>query len=80
VASSAHEAGRQDALTAFLEARLDEGYLVETRTNTQAIIVRPGKRMWSLSRFGRQEQSDRQVVEVDSVGKVTTSPAEPLRY
>jgi len=80
VASRPQEALRQDALSAFLEARLDEGYLVETRTNTQAIIVRPAKRTWSLARFGRQEPPDRQVIEVDSVGNVTASVAEPLRY
>jgi hypothetical protein len=80
VASSPHEVVRQDALAAFLEARLDEGYLVETRTTTQAIIVRPAKRTWTLARFGRQEPPDRQVIEVDSVGNVTASVAEPLRY
>jgi hypothetical protein len=80
VANSAQETVRQDALTAFLEARLDEGYLVETRTDTHAIIVRPAKRAWTLARFGRQQAADRQVIEVDSTGSVTASPAEPLRH
>ena len=80
MASNAQEALRQDALTAFLEARLDEGYLVETRTNTQAIIIRKPKRSWGLTRFGRQDPPDRQVIEVDSAGVIKASPAEPLRH
>jgi hypothetical protein len=79
VASSAQEALRQDALAAYLEARLDEGYLVETRTKTQAIIVRPKKRKRTLFGYGRAGSPDRQVIEVDDVANVTASPAEPRR-
>jgi hypothetical protein len=70
---------RKNALTAFLEERVAEGFRVETRTSTHAIIA-PAKRPWSfIDRFRKAESSGRQVVEVDEHGTVTTSPAEPLR-
>ena len=70
---------RRDALTAFLDARLDEGYLVETRTDTQAIIVEGGASASFLSRFRPRSTRTRQVVAVDAAGKVTVAPAVPLR-
>ena len=72
MANEAH-ALRRDALTAFLEARLDEGYLVETRTDTQAIIVQ------RTSLFRRFRPRVRQLVAVDAAGEVTVEPALPLR-
>jgi hypothetical protein len=69
---------RANALTAFLEERAAEGFDVETRTATHAIIVRSPRRSSFLSRF-RAAPAERCVVEVDEHGHVTTSPAEPLR-
>jgi len=69
---------RRDALTAFLETRVDEGFKIESRTPTQAIVV--PARSWSLlARFRKAETPGRQVVSVDVTGQVTMSPAEPLR-
>lgn len=73
------QALRRDALTAFLDARLDEGYLVETRTDTQAIIVNGGGRTSFFGRFRPQPARVRQVVAVDAAGNVTVEPAIPLR-
>lgn len=70
---------RRDALTAFLGARLAEGYLVETRTDTHAIIVQADEPSSFFGRFRRQAPRDRQVVAVDASGAVTASPAVPLR-
>lgn len=70
---------RRDALTAFLEARLGEGFRIETRTDTHAIIVPAGRR-WSV--FGRLRKAKapvRNVISVDEHGEVTMTPAEPLR-
>jgi hypothetical protein len=73
-----HETFRRDALTAFLETRVDEGFTIESRTPTQAILV--PARSWSvLSRFRKTGSPGRQVVSVDVAGNVTMSPAEPLR-
>jgi hypothetical protein len=77
--SESREELRKNALTAFLEERVGEGFRVETRIDTHAIIA-PAKRPWSfLDRFRAAESSGRQVVEVDEHGEVTMSPAEPLR-
>jgi hypothetical protein len=69
---------RRSALTAFLDARVREGYRVETRTDTHAIIAPAGRRSL-LDVFRRQEVPVRQVISVDSEGVVSMRPAEPLR-
>lgn len=78
MASEVH-ARRRDALTAFLDARLHEGYLVETRTDTQAIIVQGGEPTSFLGRFRPRAPRVRQVVAVDAAGEVTVEPAAPRR-
>ncbi len=76
--TESNETFRQDALTAFLETRVDEGFTIESRTPTQAILV--PTRSWSLlARFRKADSPGRQVVSVDVDGEVTMSPAEPLR-
>ena len=74
------EEARKEALSAFLEARLAEGYRIETRTDTHAIIA-PAERARSfLDRLRRPKTSERQVVAVNEHGEVTMAPAEPLRF
>ena len=67
---------RTSALTLFLEARVEEGYVIETRTDTHAIIA-PAGGLSSLNPF--RKASGRLVISVDDEGNVTTEPAEPLR-
>ena len=69
---------RNAALTAFLDERLSHGYLIETRTATQAVIVRR-RRPFPLGRIGR-DAGERLVVSVDSEGTVTAIAAEPRRW
>jgi hypothetical protein len=70
---------RKNALDAFLEAKVREGFRVETHTNTHAIIA-PGPAGRSLlSRFRRRGADGRFVVSVDERGEVTMIPAEPRR-
>lgn len=76
---SENAALRRDALTAFLAARLEEGYLVETRTDTQAIIVHGGVPTSFFGRLRHQAPPIREVVAVDAAGTVTVEPAIPLR-
>jgi hypothetical protein len=71
--------GRNAALTAFLEERAAAGYLVETRTATQAVIVRRGT-LFRLGRIRRGRAEDRLVVSVDSDGAITATAAEPRRW
>jgi hypothetical protein len=70
------EETRAHALTLFLEARVKEGYLVETRADTHAIIA-PARGWSSLNPF--RKASGRHVISVDDEGNVTMAPAEPTR-
>jgi hypothetical protein len=66
--------GRKNALDEFLETKLQEGFEIETHTDTHAIVVRKS----FLSRF-RARSANRYVVSVDEHGQVTMIPAEPKR-
>jgi hypothetical protein len=57
---------RKDALDAFLDAKVEEGFQIETHTDVHAIIAGP-------------KGASRYVVEVDVDGVVSTRPAEPRR-
>jgi hypothetical protein len=64
---------RKDALDAFLEIKLREGFDVETRTDTHAVVAR------RRSFLNRLRGPDRYVLSVDEHGGVTMTPAEPKR-
>ena len=68
-------AHRKAALDAFLETKLQEGFAIETHTDTHAIVVEK-KSFWS--RF-REHGANRYVVSVDENGEVSMIPAEPKR-
>jgi hypothetical protein len=67
---------RKDGLDAFLEGKLAEGFAIETRTDTHAIISRRPK---GLRRFTGGRDPGRFVVEVDEAGRATMRQAEPRR-
>ena len=67
--------GRKNALDAFLESKVQEGYEVETHTDTHAIVV---EQKSFRSRF-RPRGANRYVVSVDENGEVTMIPAERKR-
>jgi hypothetical protein len=67
---------RRDGLDAFLDQKVEEGYVIETRTDTHAIISRRPK---TLRRFTSRADPGRYVVEVDEDGVATMRPAEPRR-
>jgi hypothetical protein len=73
------EEHRKSALTSFLDARVREGYSVETRTDTHAIIAPPHRRRSFLDLLRKPKVPARQVVSVDSAGEVSMRPAEPVR-
>ncbi len=67
---------RKEGLDAFLDQKVAEGYVIETRTDTHAIIsLRPK----GLKRFTSGADPGRFVVEVDEDGSATMRPAEPRR-
>lgn len=67
---------RKKGLDAFLAERVAEGYSVETRSDTHAIVARRPK---GLRRFRRADDPGRFVVEVDEAGAASMRPAEPRR-
>lgn len=67
---------RRQGLDAFLEQKVAEGYVIETRTDTHAIISQRPK---GLKRFTGGADPGRFVVEVDEAGSATMRPAEPRR-
>ena len=58
----------------FLEERLLEGFVIETRTDTHAIIGPASRRYYPF-----RKAAGRHVISVDDEGNVTMAPAEPLR-
>jgi hypothetical protein len=66
---------RAAALEAFLAIKSREGFGIETRTDTHAIVVEPR----SFVRRLRLGSAARYVVSVDEHGQVTMIPAEPKR-
>lgn len=70
---------RRRSLTAFLDERMREGYSVETRTDTHAIIGPPERRRSLRDLLRKPSPLERQVVSVDRDGQVSVRPAEPLR-
>jgi hypothetical protein len=67
---------REQGLDAFLDQKVAEGYVIETRTATHAII---SQRPRGLKRFTSGADAGRFVVEVDEDGSATMRPAEPRR-
>jgi len=67
---------RREGLDAFLDQKVEEGYVIESRTNTHAII---SQRPRGLKRFTSGADPGRYVVEVDEEGRTTMRPAEPRR-
>jgi hypothetical protein len=67
---------RKGSLDAFLNEKLAEGFTIERRTDTHAIIFRRPK---GLRRFTSGHDPGRFVVEVDEDGRATMREAEPRR-
>jgi len=55
---------RRDALSQAVDSRLEQGYTVESRDDTQAVLLMKGRK-----RFMRASSESRQLVTVDETGK-----------
>jgi hypothetical protein len=67
---------RKDGLDVFLDQKVEEGYTIESRTDTHAIIALRPK---GFRRFMSGADPGRFVVEVDEDGFAKMRPAEPRR-
>jgi hypothetical protein len=70
---------RRVALDTYLADCEQEGFEVETRTSTQAVIVRRGRGFLRRPRT-KKHNDDRIVVWVDEHGAVSTRSIEPRRW
>jgi ABC-type phosphate/phosphonate transport system ATPase subunit len=71
---------RAAALDAYLARQALEGFRVETRSRTQAVIVRRHRLHFALRWVTRGRAEQRLVVSVDEHGEVTSLAAEPVRW
>jgi hypothetical protein len=77
--NGARNESRTAALDAYLARREADGYVIETRTPVQAVIVRRRRDLtkW-FTRTGSGER--RLVISVDEHGEVSAVAAEPRRW
>jgi hypothetical protein len=68
---------RKEALDSFLAKKVAEGFGIETRSDTHAIITDAGQPFWR--RVHRGGRPRRHVIQVDEHGAVTMSVAERRR-
>jgi hypothetical protein len=71
---------RVTALDAHLAQREANGFRVETRSATQAVIVRRHRFYFVLRWFAHGRAEQRLVVSVDQHGGVSSLQAEPVRW
>ena len=67
---------RKAGLDLFLDEKVEQGYVVETRSDTHAIIFRRPK---GLKRYTSGRDPGRYVVQVNEDGIASMRPAEPRR-
>jgi len=72
--------GRSAALDAYIARRAEQGFRVETRSGTQAVIVRRHRLYFILHWVARGRAEERYVVSVDQHGEVASLAAEPVRW
>jgi hypothetical protein len=71
---------RWAALDAHIARRTAQGFRVETRSGTQAVLVRRHPLYFALRWFAHGLAEQRYVVSVDQHGEVASEVAEPLRW
>ncbi len=78
------EAGAADVRSAALEAYITtqskQGFRIETRSATQAVIVRRHRLHFFARWVARGIADERLVVSVDEHGAIVAVPAQPLRW
>ena len=64
---------RKQLLAATLEKKVEQGYQIESQTDTAATVITKGHRRWfGMSAGGA---GSRQTVSIDDQGRTTTRPA-----
>lgn len=71
---------RAAAFDAYIAQQVAQGFRVETRSGTQAVIVRRHRLYFLLHWFARDAAEQRLVVSVGQHGEVASRAAEPVRW
>ena len=71
---------RSAALEAYIAGRSKQGFRIETRSATQAVIVRRHRLHFLVKWVARGMADQRLVVSVDEHGEIVALPAQPLRW
>ena len=71
---------RSATLDAYIARRTEQGFRVETRSGSQAVIVRRHRLYFLLRWIARDSAEQRYVVSVDQHGEVDTLAAQPIRW
>jgi hypothetical protein len=71
---------RSAALDVYLAQRAAQGFLIETRSGAQAVIVRRHRLYFALRWFAHGRAEQRLVISVDQHGEVASQAAEPVRW
>jgi hypothetical protein len=72
--------GRSAALDAYIARRAAQGFRVETRSGSQAVIVRRHRLYFLLRWVARGSAEQRFVISVDQHGDVDALAAQPVRW
>jgi hypothetical protein len=64
---------RKQRLSANLDKKVEQGYTIESRTDTTATVVTKGHRRWFGMVAGGADT--RQTISMDDLGRTTTRPA-----
>ena len=78
--TSAAAESRSAALDAYIARRIAQGFRVETRTGSQAVIVRRHRLYFLLRWIARGSAEQRFVISVDQHGEVDALAAQPVRW
>jgi hypothetical protein len=62
---------RKEKLAQMLEARLGQGYQIESQRDTEAILFTRGRRRW-FGLFAGHGEGAHQIISVDEQGSATT--------
>jgi hypothetical protein len=70
---------RREKLGRLIAAKLEDGYWVEMQRDTDAVVVRLGRRRW-FGRAGPRTENTREAVSVDADGHATIEVLPKRRY
>jgi hypothetical protein len=68
-----------DALAVAIEGKLQKGYWVESQSETEARVIRLGRKRW-FGLFGGRVPETREIVRVDERGRTSVELLPERRY